>query len=46
MPFMIGRAPVRRTIEYLNAGRLVLKDSIQIFSLNYNTDGEHHEGAR
>lgn len=46
MPFMIGKSPVRRTLQYLNAGRLVLKDSIEIFSLNYNTSGDHHEGAR
>ncbi|XP_076477712.1 mitochondrial ribosomal protein S25 isoform X2 [Bombus vancouverensis nearcticus] len=46
MPFMIGRAPVRRTLNYLNSGKLILKDEIQIFSVNYNTHGEHHDGAR
>ncbi|XP_058066836.1 small ribosomal subunit protein mS25 [Anopheles bellator] len=46
MPFMKGRAPIRRTLEYLNAGQLMLKDKVKIFSVNYNTYGEHHEGAR
>ncbi|XP_034230633.1 probable 28S ribosomal protein S25, mitochondrial [Thrips palmi] len=46
MPFMKGAAPVRRTLKYLNAGRIVLKDKIKIFSVNYNTFGDHHKGAR
>ncbi|XP_055625169.1 probable 28S ribosomal protein S25, mitochondrial [Toxorhynchites rutilus septentrionalis] len=46
MPFMKGPAPVRRSIQYLNAGRLALKEKIKIFSVNYNTYGDHHEGAR
>lgn len=46
MPFMKGRAPIRRTLKYLESGRLVLKDKIKIFSVNYNTYGEHHDGAR
>lgn len=46
MPFMKGRAPIRRTIEYLNAGRVVLKDKVKIFSVNYNVHGDHHKGAR
>jgi small subunit ribosomal protein S25 len=43
---MKGRAPIRRTIQYLNSGKLVLKDKIRIFSINYNTFGQHHDGAR
>ncbi|KAK0179157.1 hypothetical protein PV327_007975 [Microctonus hyperodae] len=46
MPFMIGPSPVRRTLKYLEAGKLVLKKTIQILSINYNTAGDHHEGAR
>ncbi|ETN65708.1 probable 28S ribosomal protein S25, mitochondrial [Anopheles aquasalis] len=46
MPFMKGKAPIRRTLQYLNAGQLMLKDKVKIFSVNYNTYGEHHEGAR
>ncbi|XP_034489495.1 probable 28S ribosomal protein S25, mitochondrial [Drosophila innubila] len=46
MPFMKGREPIRRTLQYLKAGRLVLKDRIRIFSVNYNTYGNHHAGAR
>lgn len=46
MPFMIGKEPIRRTIKYLEAGKLVLKNSIQIFSVNYNTHGEQSSGMR
>lgn len=46
MPFMKGREPIRRTLEYLNAGKLVLKPRVKIFSVNYNTSGAHHQGAR
>lgn len=46
MPFMIGKDPIRRTVKYLMSGRLVLKDKIQILSINYNQSGEHHKGAR
>lgn len=46
MPFMRGPAPIRRTIEYLERNKLVLKDRVKIFSINYNTHGENHEGAR
>lgn len=46
MPFMIGKYPLRRTKEYLEVGKLVLKDAIKIFAVNYNTKGDHHQGAR
>ncbi|CAG9864386.1 unnamed protein product [Phyllotreta striolata] len=46
MPFMIGRAPIRRTIKYLESGRLVLKDKIKILTVNYNTHGETHAGTK
>ncbi|EFN86803.1 probable 28S ribosomal protein S25, mitochondrial [Harpegnathos saltator] len=46
MPFMIGKDPVRRTVKYLMSGKLVLKDKIQILSINYNTKDNHHQGAR
>lgn len=46
MPFMKGRAPIRRTLKYLESGKLVLKDQVKILSINYNTFGDHHEGAR
>lgn len=46
MPFMIGKEPVRRTVKYLASGRLVLKDKIQILSINYNSHGSHHKGTR
>ncbi|XP_001607001.1 probable 28S ribosomal protein S25, mitochondrial [Nasonia vitripennis] len=46
MPFMIGREPIRRTVKYLEAGKLVLKNSIQVMQINYNTHGQHHQGLR
>ncbi|XP_070500516.1 small ribosomal subunit protein mS25-like [Chironomus tepperi] len=50
MPFMIGRAPVRRTLKYLESGKIVLKDQIKIFSINYNVGqgfkNKVHEGAQ
>ncbi|XP_011504369.1 PREDICTED: probable 28S ribosomal protein S25, mitochondrial [Ceratosolen solmsi marchali] len=46
MPFMIGTAPIRRTVKYLEAGKLVLKKSIQIMLINYNSHGDHHNGIR
>lgn len=42
---MIGRAPIRRTIKYLEAGKLVLKDKIKIVTVNYNTYGQTHRGT-
>lgn len=46
MPFMKGPAPIRRTIKYLEAGRLVFKDQVKIFSINYNVHGPHHQGTK
>ncbi|KAL0125105.1 hypothetical protein PUN28_004328 [Cardiocondyla obscurior] len=46
MPFMKGLAPVRRTLKYLMSGKLILKDTIQILSINYNSRDEHHKGTR
>lgn len=43
---MKGRAPIRRTMDYLNAGRLVLKDKIKIFSVAYNINGQNNTGAK
>nr|CAG4648944.1 EOG090X0FQ5 [Polyphemus pediculus] len=46
MPFMVGNAPIRRTIKYLENHRLILKDRVKIFSVNYNIHGANHEGAK
>lgn len=43
---MKGKAPIRRTLKYLEAGSLVLKERIKIFCVNYNHHGNHHKGAR
>ncbi|KAK7867681.1 hypothetical protein R5R35_011558 [Gryllus longicercus] len=46
MPFMKGPAPIRRTLKYLEAGKVILRDRVKILSVNYNTKGDHHHGAR
>ncbi|KAF2880370.1 hypothetical protein ILUMI_25786 [Ignelater luminosus] len=46
MPFMKGKAPVRRTLKYLEAGKLVLKNEIKVFTVNYNVHGAHHQGTK
>ncbi|XP_014472788.1 PREDICTED: probable 28S ribosomal protein S25, mitochondrial [Dinoponera quadriceps] len=46
MPFMLGKNPIRRTVKYLMAGKLILKDKIQVLSINYNMLGKQHKGAR
>lgn len=43
---MKGRAPIRRTMDYLKAGKLVLKDKIKIFSVAYNITGQNNTGAK
>jgi len=43
---MKGPAPIRRTIKYLEAGRLYLKDQIKILTVNYNTHGQNHVGPK
>ena len=45
MPFMKGRAPVRYTLKYLEAGRLALKDNVRIMTVNYNTGHKPSKGA-
>lgn len=46
MPFMKGKAPIRRTLNYLNYGQLLLKNQIKVMSINYNARGKNHEGAK
>ncbi|CAL4212775.1 unnamed protein product [Meganyctiphanes norvegica] len=46
MPFMKGRAPIRRTLQYLEGSKLALKEQVKVFSVNYNIYGDHHAGAR
>ncbi|KAK9510345.1 hypothetical protein O3M35_005150 [Rhynocoris fuscipes] len=46
MPFMKGAAPIRRTLKYLETGKLFFRKGVKIFSINYNTSGNNHIGAR
>ncbi|KAM3915207.1 small ribosomal subunit protein mS25 [Leptodactylus fuscus] len=43
---MKGPFPIRRTLQYLQSGEIVFKNSVKIMTVNYNTRGEHGEGAR
>uniref|UniRef100_A0A2K6ULR9 Small ribosomal subunit protein mS25 n=1 Tax=Saimiri boliviensis boliviensis TaxID=39432 RepID=A0A2K6ULR9_SAIBB len=43
---MKGRFPIRHTLQYLNQGNVVFKDSVKVMTVNYNTRGELGEGAR
>lgn len=43
---MKGRFPIRRTLEYLQKGDIVLKNRVKIMTVNYNTSGELSDGAR
>ncbi|XP_018494874.1 probable 28S ribosomal protein S25, mitochondrial [Galendromus occidentalis] len=47
MPFMYGPQPVRRTVKFLEQGRLIFLERVRIMSLNFNTMGlrrEAHKG--
>uniref|UniRef100_A0A8C5PCT8 Small ribosomal subunit protein mS25 n=1 Tax=Leptobrachium leishanense TaxID=445787 RepID=A0A8C5PCT8_9ANUR len=41
---MKGRFPVRRTLQYLQSGEIVFKESVKILTVNYNTHGDPAEG--
>ncbi|KAJ8257492.1 hypothetical protein GJAV_G00186190 [Gymnothorax javanicus] len=43
---MKGRFPIRRTLEYLQKGDIVFKNSVRVMTVNYNTHGELNDGAR
>lgn len=36
MPFLVGPAPIRRTLPYLNSGFLMLKERVSIIEVHYN----------
>ena len=46
MPFMIGPAPIRRTLKFLEAGRLILKEQIKIMAVHYHLNGQNNKGAK
>ncbi|XP_071815663.1 small ribosomal subunit protein mS25-like [Apostichopus japonicus] len=43
---MKGKFPLRRTLRYLERGNVYLRDTVKIVTINYNTLGETHKGAR
>ncbi|KAJ7316944.1 hypothetical protein JRQ81_003106 [Phrynocephalus forsythii] len=43
---MKGLYPIRRTLQYLNKGDIVFKDSVKVMTVNYNVRGANSEGAR
>lgn len=46
MPYMRGPAPIRRTLRYLEAGKIVFRNNVKIFTINYNSKGDHHLGTK
>ena len=42
MPFKLGHAPIRRSLKYLDAGRLVFREKVKVMTVNLN----EYEGAR
>ena len=36
MRFLLGPAPIRRTMQYLEGGKLIFKDRVKIMTLHYN----------
>ena len=47
MPFLKGRAALRRTKQWLERGEIMLKDNVQIVTFGYGLSkrhGMHHDG--
>lgn len=42
MPILTGAAPIRRTLQYLDAGRLIFKDRVKIVEIHYNMFWRHY----
>ena len=36
MPYLIGPAPIRRTLQYLKSGKVLFKDRVKIMEVHYN----------
>jgi hypothetical protein len=41
MPFMFGPSPIRRTIPYLSAGKLLFRERVKIMEIHYNMFWKH-----
>ena len=46
MPFKLGAAPIRKSLKYLEAGKLVFKDRVKIMSIYYCEDEFKHLEAK
>lgn len=46
MPYLIGTNAVRRTIKYLERGRLVFRKNVKVMTIHFETKTKHSEGAR
>lgn len=46
MPFLIGPNAVRRTIKYLEQGKLIFRKNVKIMTVYFNKVAEHSEGTR
>ena len=38
MPFKLGAAPIRRTKQYLESGKLVFKERVKVMTVHFNTN--------
>ncbi|KAK3101706.1 hypothetical protein FSP39_005712 [Pinctada imbricata] len=45
MPMMTGKAPIRRTLKYLEKGPLVLKEDLRVMLINWNTSQKASKGV-
>jgi len=43
MPFFTGPAPIRRTLPYLQSGKLVFRNIIKVMEVHYNMHFRQHE---
>jgi small subunit ribosomal protein S25 len=46
MPFKKGPAAYRRSLDYLNSGRLVFKEKVKVCSINYHETEPESDGLR
>lgn len=46
MPYLIGRDAVRRTIKYLEQGRLIFRKNVKVMTVCFNAKGDYYQGAR
>ncbi|XP_015918627.1 small ribosomal subunit protein mS25 [Parasteatoda tepidariorum] len=46
MPYLLGTNAIRRTIRYLEQGKLIFRQNVKVMTVSYNDKGDYHQGAR